>query len=848
MSNTLAVLLDHQGFVSGLAHQLVSDAHAADDVTQDVWLATIVRPPEDRGIPRAWLARVVRNRASTARKAEWRRRRREAASAPAAEGSAGPSPERVLHEEQVRRAVVDAVLALPEPYRTPVLLRYYEDLSPREIARRLALPVDTVKTHLRRALEKLRRKLAREAEGDERAYGAALVALAERSPGTVVTLLTGGGFLGAKLVAAAALVMVATLATIEWDSAEPSRVAAAPSDPPTVADAASVEAPANGLAFPERLAEPTPREVGETAGVLRGRCVDGAARPLAGVRVSVPQWPDLDAVVTGPDGVFRIPRAGEDPEITLRTDRSGRARNFARVSWPGSARVDMGDVLLEPAAIVRGHLEDLDGTPIADAWIVVSQTQDRALEVSELWRPLSDTRTDANGDFLLDDCPADWSVVRAVADGEFVTWTDELGLTVGDTNQFVSLQAAVPAEARRFRARVLGIDGAPLGARRSVNVAIRRGEDELTRILSTNDEGVVAFPVRGDESISLSVRDPFGRVGHAADLRPSPKTVVLRVRDAPLSHLEVRSRRDGTPAERAKCLIHSVSESGGHELDDGVLAGVAGPGLRAFVRPESPFYVHVTCRGFVGTLFGPFDAPLPDPIVLELEPTSTLGGTVLAGGAPLADATLRLFRSIESGPDWLPESHDDGTAVEATTDGDGRFRLDVPERGAYFVRAEHPEFAHSTLGPLRLDSTRENEDVVLHVTPGGAIEGTITAPAGIGPAGFSVFEMSNGSSAFTANPEGVDANDEGRFRLERLTPGSVRLSVFKRCCPDQAYFPVYFDCTVREGAVTHVGLKLSLDSPVAVHGRLSVNGEPPGDAGVFLSAVPPETLHDLAEF
>ena len=48
------------------------------------------------------------------------------------------------------------VAALPEPYRETVALRFYGDLALDEIARATGRPLNTVKTHLRRGLERLR--------------------------------------------------------------------------------------------------------------------------------------------------------------------------------------------------------------------------------------------------------------------------------------------------------------------------------------------------------------------------------------------------------------------------------------------------------------------------------------------------------------------------------------------------------------------------------------------------------------------------------------------------------------------------------------------------------------------
>jgi RNA polymerase sigma-70 factor, ECF subfamily len=74
------------------------------------------------------------------------------------------NPEQLLQrahrDDEIRRAV----LALPDPYRTVVLLRYMEELSYDEIAEALSLPLGTVKTYLHRARARLRQALERELE------------------------------------------------------------------------------------------------------------------------------------------------------------------------------------------------------------------------------------------------------------------------------------------------------------------------------------------------------------------------------------------------------------------------------------------------------------------------------------------------------------------------------------------------------------------------------------------------------------------------------------------------------------------------------------------------------------
>jgi len=60
-------------------------------------------------------------------------------------------------------AVRTAVAALSEPYREVVALRFFSELSLEEIAGATGRPLNTVKTHLRRGLERLRPLLGQEA-------------------------------------------------------------------------------------------------------------------------------------------------------------------------------------------------------------------------------------------------------------------------------------------------------------------------------------------------------------------------------------------------------------------------------------------------------------------------------------------------------------------------------------------------------------------------------------------------------------------------------------------------------------------------------------------------------------
>ena len=73
-------------------------------------------------------------------------------------------PTRVVVAAEHRSEIRDAVAALPDPNRETVALRFFGELSLAEIAETTGRPLNTVKTHLRRGLERLRPTLAPEVE------------------------------------------------------------------------------------------------------------------------------------------------------------------------------------------------------------------------------------------------------------------------------------------------------------------------------------------------------------------------------------------------------------------------------------------------------------------------------------------------------------------------------------------------------------------------------------------------------------------------------------------------------------------------------------------------------------
>lgn len=157
-------LLQHRDFLRALARQLLRDEHLAEDVVQESFLVALVNPPKSADALRSWLAKVVTRRAANRHRGDSRRQRREGE---AARAERLPDASEVSESLHTQRRVLAAIEALPDHYRTAIYLRFHEGLPPREIARRMDVPVETIRSRVQRGLAHMRRDLDQEFGGRE---------------------------------------------------------------------------------------------------------------------------------------------------------------------------------------------------------------------------------------------------------------------------------------------------------------------------------------------------------------------------------------------------------------------------------------------------------------------------------------------------------------------------------------------------------------------------------------------------------------------------------------------------------------------------------------------------------
>jgi RNA polymerase sigma factor (sigma-70 family) len=135
----------------------------AEDVTQQTfvsaWTGRAGYRPEKGPLP-AWLVGVARHKiADTWARRDRQRRETEAAVSDMQAAPSGPVTAGVDTEIADRFLVLDELDLLGQPQRGIIELAFFEDLTHAQIAARTGLPLGTVKSHIRRTLERLRTRL-----------------------------------------------------------------------------------------------------------------------------------------------------------------------------------------------------------------------------------------------------------------------------------------------------------------------------------------------------------------------------------------------------------------------------------------------------------------------------------------------------------------------------------------------------------------------------------------------------------------------------------------------------------------------------------------------------------------
>jgi RNA polymerase sigma-70 factor (ECF subfamily) len=131
----------------------------AEDVTQQVFVSawrSRDRFDRARGTLGGWLVTITRNKVADALRS---RQRDSRVLLQVTGGVSVAAPEAPADQVVDRIVMADELAQLPESQRLVMVMAFYSDLTHEQIARVLGLPLGTVKSHIRRGLQRMRTRL-----------------------------------------------------------------------------------------------------------------------------------------------------------------------------------------------------------------------------------------------------------------------------------------------------------------------------------------------------------------------------------------------------------------------------------------------------------------------------------------------------------------------------------------------------------------------------------------------------------------------------------------------------------------------------------------------------------------
>lgn len=606
-----------------------ADEHTAEDVAQETWLRALRRPPPDPAAFRGWLHVVARRCLSRLRMAEECRHVRERRVARPVVSSSR------THEEG--SILLRCVNELPEPYRAVIRLRFLEDREIDEIARLLRRPPETVRSQLRRGLNRMRARLS----DRPRDRIAALLGLEwTRALGSRKNLLPALPRVFAAIVGIAAVILTWKSwgrSAAPFLSSEDQGVLVARSLDPrqssTLRTPIERESGPSAAPDPQAIARPADRML------LTGTVRTPAGDPQPGARVSVAAAGSIDAIRTveaDANGRYQV-----EPDVhgllwASHENWSDSRRCYAAWSQEGE---DLDLLLTRSAGRLRIGVRSSDGLAVAGARVVleasgkyasghlVTQMQTRRGTL-ELPPPPAEATTDQAGEAELS-FPDEDGIPLFVFPPGFPAWSGEVRpAQLGDR---LLIELPPPASLRgrctdglgraiwQARIELLQVDGrvhretgiGPDGHFEFEGLTpgpfvVRASEDPWTEFLSARHEGVLSPGARTELVLTL---DPSATIrGQVRELAAGPLagaavSIAPVVPDAAEGPAPTEIRTDSTGA-------FALGGCSGEYYLQVTQPGVRSPALvRESVQPGPEPLALVVARPSLAPLALEFDGP-----------------------------------------------------------------------------------------------------------------------------------------------------------------------------------------------------------------------------------------------
>lgn len=850
------LLADHR-WMMALARRLVRDPATADDLVQETWIATWRHGVDPT---RGWLATVLRRRAAQDARSARARSAREASPRGAAHT---PSPEELSERLEAQRMVIEAVQGLEEPYRSTLLLAYWEGLTSAEIGQRTGVPAGTVRWRIHEAQSMLRGKLDARFGGDRTAWCAALAPLCAAPIGAFAPI--GISTIGLLLMKtsvkwAAACVLALTIglgAYVAFDPALSASTELHIPDAPAQVSHRPVEAPAAvevGASAPSRAPAASAATEEPKAAVtgIAGRCVTAQGIPVAAVEISTRYISSKHRAKSGADGAFELEMPDAFGSQNYHFAASGRGIAFQLFSGTVTKGkvTQLGDVVLRPGGSVAGKVLDAFGAPVAGVVVSAYGIDMPQREAVELIEQISEhpqepnVRTAHDGTFVLMGLAPGIHRIFATYPMHLPAVSGPLEVRAGQEAYGLELRLERIALERYLRVRALDASGAPsAGANLYYSGKVRSSSRSGTA--NFDEHGRFQLLARRGERFEVSLRDELGTgtLAMVEDIDPADGEVILRPGD--LKTISLIARGIEAKPILGEFSIHLLRESNADLLS--VLRVKPKPDGQVQVPlPPSPFMLQVMAEDYKMARLGPFTpSSCPQALEVQLQAAPMLRGRVTFHGKPVAGASVAIYPEAKGKTthNGFPVRVEPQSVERTKTDANGEYKLPIRITDRYFVRASAPEGAAAAggaeSGPIALDESSEPAPLDLQMRRGGALVGKVIPPRGRSAAGLIV-----GISRGDGFPKNLRTAEDGTYRFEGLMPGRWLVMALSEELVDGrshtrtsrgSWGELPWSCEVPEDGEVNFDLLIGDQAPrLELRGKLSIDG---GMSGLWNASV-----------
>ncbi|MBI2431944.1 MAG: carboxypeptidase regulatory-like domain-containing protein [Candidatus Hydrogenedentes bacterium] len=524
---------------------------------------------------------------------------------------------------------------------------------------------------------------------------------------------------------------------------------------------------------------------------------DGTPASGADVRASAEKgW--QDQTTSAQDGTFTLAGLSGPAEVTLAASLEAVENKYmGPFAVPGEGLHDLRIVLdLPKDGLIAGIVVDERGRPLT--------AQVSAFQAGRTFpaTPGHDA-TGPDGAFLLPHlCPGLWKLnVRQSMDDQ--REVAQIQLAAGQQKRGVRLVFEV-GQRLSISGKVMDAEGSPLRAHLSAQEISENldGSRRLSppRYARADAEGVYAVEGISRGTYSIAARATGYQTALKSGITAGSTGVDLVLKKLPSIGGHVVTE-DGHAVTKFEVAVNSPVAMHGfsqfHQVSDSegrfsLPAQPADSQLLPFVEEDpSPYQtIYVRASGYRPVRQSLDDVPEEswDELLIELQPaTARVTGTVLdAYGAPASHASV-YFRG--RGNDLYPP---------VTTGPDGSFAIDPAPEDPQPLFASHE---HLGYGQVMVELPGQGElNVAIVLTPGGAIEGTVSHDGAPVPGADSVSfrsEIIGGRAAML--------DDAGAFRVDNLPAGPVVIEVIMPRA-EGGFDPVRIPIEVVSGQVQTVHL------------------------------------------